>query len=110
MMAVPWSGIRFAIDRGGTFTDVYAQLPDGRSFVHKLLSEDPRNYTDAPREGIRRILAQIGGEALPEQFSAEGIAFGADGNDCGHQRAAGAQRGKNRVVDQRRFCRSAADW
>jgi len=73
MMAAPWSGIRFAIDRGGTFTDVYAQLPDGRSFVHKLLSEDPRNYTDAPREGIRRILEQIGGEALPEQFSAEGI-------------------------------------
>ncbi len=73
-MALPWSGIRFAIDRGGTFTDVYAQLPDGRSYVHKLLSEDPRNYPDAPREGIRRILERIGGEALPEPFSSEGIA------------------------------------
>jgi 5-oxoprolinase (ATP-hydrolysing) len=48
----------FAIDRGGTFTDVHCILPDGRELVTKLLSEDPDNYPDAPTEGIRRILAE----------------------------------------------------
>ena len=50
---------RFAIDRGGTFTDVWAQSPSGKVTVMKLLSEDPQNYSDAPREGIRRILEQV---------------------------------------------------
>ena len=49
----------FAIDRGGTFTDVWAKCPDGKTKVMKLLSEDPSNYDDAPREGIRRILQQV---------------------------------------------------
>ncbi|XP_060583010.1 5-oxoprolinase-like [Ruditapes philippinarum] len=49
---------RFAIDRGGTFTDIWAQGPSGNITVMKLLSEDPQNYSDAPREGIRRILEQ----------------------------------------------------
>lgn len=49
---------RFSIDRGGTFTDVYAEVPGNeKGFrVLKLLSEDPENYPDAPREGVRRIL------------------------------------------------------
>lgn len=46
----------FAIDRGGTFTDVVSTLPDGTEVVFKLLSEDPQHYADAPTEGIRRIL------------------------------------------------------
>ena len=50
---------QFAIDRGGTFTDVWARCPDGRTRVLKLLSEDPAKYSDAPREGIRRILEQV---------------------------------------------------
>lgn len=49
----------FAVDRGGTFTDFYVQLPDGRSRVLKLLSEDPGNYADAPTEGIRRVLEEV---------------------------------------------------
>lgn len=55
---------RFSIDRGGTFTDVYAEVqgksgpPEYR--VVKLLSEDPANYDDAPREGIQRILSEFG--------------------------------------------------
>lgn len=49
----------FAIDRGGTFTDVYARCPGGKVRVMKLLSEDPANYADAPTEGIRRILEQV---------------------------------------------------
>lgn len=48
----------FAIDRGGTFTDVYCRLPDGTPVVTKLLSEDPSHYPDAPTEGIRRLLAE----------------------------------------------------
>ena len=49
---------RFAIDRGGTFTDVYSECPNGEVRVMKLLSVDPA-YPDAPREGIRRILEQV---------------------------------------------------
>jgi 5-oxoprolinase (ATP-hydrolysing) len=45
----------FAIDRGGTFTDVVATAPDGRVRVEKLLSESPQ-YGDAAVEGIRRVL------------------------------------------------------
>lgn len=50
----------FAIDRGGTFTDVLCVRPDGTARTLKLLSEDPSNYSDAPREGIKRILQQVG--------------------------------------------------
>ncbi len=56
---------RFSIDRGGTFTDVYAEIPGKPGFaVVKLLSVDPANYDDAPREGIRRILQQYAPEAI----------------------------------------------
>lgn len=52
----------FSIDRGGTFTDVYAKCPDGNVEVLKLLSEDPA-YPDAPTEAIRRIIEQVSGKA-----------------------------------------------
>ncbi|GFY72970.1 5-oxoprolinase [Trichonephila inaurata madagascariensis] len=52
----------FAIDRGGTFTDVFALCPGGKIKVMKLLSDDPTNYKDAPREGIRRILSEVTGK------------------------------------------------
>lgn len=66
---------RFSIDRGGTFTDVYAEVPGESGFrVVKLLSEDPQNYPDAPREGIRRILEAVTGETFPkESFNADKI-------------------------------------
>uniref|UniRef100_A0A3B1K6I2 5-oxoprolinase, ATP-hydrolysing n=1 Tax=Astyanax mexicanus TaxID=7994 RepID=A0A3B1K6I2_ASTMX len=57
----------FAIDRGGTFTDVFARLPDGRERVLKLLSHDPQNYKDAPTEGIRRVLEQETGRSFPRE-------------------------------------------
>lgn len=57
----PSGRFHFAIDRGGTFTDVFAQCPGGHVRVLKLLSEDPANYADAPTEGIRRVLEQVGG-------------------------------------------------
>jgi 5-oxoprolinase (ATP-hydrolysing) len=50
---------KFAIDRGGTFTDVFAKCPGGKIRVLKLLSEDPQHYKDAPTEGIRRILQEV---------------------------------------------------
>lgn len=55
------TGWSFAIDRGGTFTDIVARHPDGRWRVEKLLSENPAAYADAALEGIRRILAEEGG-------------------------------------------------
>ncbi|RQM23124.1 hypothetical protein B5M09_005532 [Aphanomyces astaci] len=61
--------IRVSIDRGGTFTDVYAEMGTSASDVQvkviKLLSEDPANYPDAPREGIRRILEEFTGIPHP---------------------------------------------
>lgn len=33
--------------------------------VLKLLSEDPGNYPDAPREGIRRVLEKVTGKDHP---------------------------------------------
>jgi 5-oxoprolinase (ATP-hydrolysing) len=47
---------QFWIDRGGTFTDIVAQRPDGQILVHKLLSENPGRYRDAPLQGIRDLL------------------------------------------------------
>lgn len=47
---------QFWIDRGGTFTDVVAQRPDGQIVVHKLLSENPGRYSDAPIQGIREVM------------------------------------------------------
>lgn len=66
MGSVKEEKLRFCIDRGGTFTDVYAEIPgqlEGR--VLKLLSVDPTNYDDAPVEGIRRILEEYTGEKIP---------------------------------------------
>ncbi len=45
---------RFAVDRGGTFTDVVATTPDGRLVTAKLLSENPGHYADAASEAARR--------------------------------------------------------
>ncbi|MEE8396117.1 MAG: hydantoinase/oxoprolinase family protein, partial [bacterium] len=74
MMAHP-DKFRFSIDRGGTFTDLYAEVPGGQGPVTmKLLSEDPARYADAPREGIRRILEQVTGKPHPaEGFDASAI-------------------------------------
>jgi len=57
----------FWIDRGGTFTDVVARDPDGQLHVHKLLSEDPEHYDDAPLEAIRRLLDVPRGKRIPSE-------------------------------------------
>ena len=51
--------LKIAIDRGGTFTDVYA-IYEGRVYTEKLLSESSA-YEDANSEGIRRIFQKIFG-------------------------------------------------
>jgi 5-oxoprolinase (ATP-hydrolysing) len=95
-------GVRIAVDRGGTFTDIYGSIPrsswpspsdelignatiipassddDDRVQVNlKLLSVDPQNYSDAPAEGIRRIMSMIRGRALPrdEKIDTTGVDF-----------------------------------
>lgn len=66
MGSVTEGKLRFCIDRGGTFTDVYAEIPGHRNGrVLKLLSVDPLNYDDAPVEGIRRILEEFTVEKIP---------------------------------------------
>ena len=44
---------QFWIDRGGTFTDIVGCNPDGEILIHKLLSENPNQYSDAAIQGIR---------------------------------------------------------
>ncbi len=56
---------QFWIDRGGTFTDIVAQHPDGHLLSHKLLSENPLHYQDAAVQGIRDILGLSTNDALP---------------------------------------------
>src|SRR5688572_21878944 len=56
-MTEGWS---FAIDRGGTFTDIVARSPEGRLIVRKLLSENPGRYEDAAIAGISAIVPEGG--------------------------------------------------
>ena len=58
-------GWRFWIDRGGTFTDVVGQRPDGSTVTHKLLSENTRRYPDAAVQGIRDLLDLDENQPLP---------------------------------------------
>ena len=62
-MDIAWS---FAIDRGGTFTDVIGRTSDGRERVLKLLSSSPV-YTDAAVEGMRRMLGLAPGAPFPAE-------------------------------------------
>ena len=58
---------QFWIDRGGTFTDIVAQRPDGQLVIHKLLSENPDFYTDAPIQGIREIMGIDATAPIPSE-------------------------------------------
>ena len=55
---------QFWIDRGGTFTDIVANRPDGTLTTHKLLSENPEHYKDAAVAGIRHLLGLKAGEPV----------------------------------------------
>ncbi|SVE15802.1 uncharacterized protein METZ01_LOCUS468656, partial [marine metagenome] len=56
---------QFWIDRGGTFTDIVGCNPDGEILIHKLLSENPNQYSDAAIQGIRDLLKLSHEEAIP---------------------------------------------
>ncbi|PWN88796.1 hypothetical protein FA10DRAFT_255151 [Acaromyces ingoldii] len=58
-------GIRIAIDRGGTFCDVFATIPDHKPLAFKILSSDPSNYADAPTEAVRRVLSVARDRDIP---------------------------------------------
>jgi len=58
-------GWKFWIDRGGTFTDVVACDPEGKLHTHKLLSENPGQYSDAAIAGIRHLLSLKISEPIP---------------------------------------------
>ncbi|MBD2743392.1 hydantoinase B/oxoprolinase family protein [Coleofasciculus sp. FACHB-1120] len=58
---------QFWIDRGGTFTDIVARRPDGQLVIHKLLSENPERYADAPIQGIRDILGIAADAPIPSE-------------------------------------------
>jgi 5-oxoprolinase (ATP-hydrolysing) len=58
---------QFWIDRGGTFTDVVARQPGGTLVIHKLLSEHPDRYTDAPLQGIRDVLGIAADAPIPSE-------------------------------------------
>jgi 5-oxoprolinase (ATP-hydrolysing) len=63
---------QFAIDRGGTFTDIFCEYylksdPKSKKYEsYKLLSVDPSNYEDASREGIRRLLEKHAKKPFPK--------------------------------------------
>jgi 5-oxoprolinase (ATP-hydrolysing) len=59
-------GWRFFIDRGGTFTDVIGESPDGAVRTLKLLSSSPA-YEDAAVEAMRRLLGAAEGEPFPAE-------------------------------------------
>jgi 5-oxoprolinase (ATP-hydrolysing) len=58
---------QFWIDRGGTFTDIVAQHPNGNLLTHKLLSSNPEHYQDAAVQGIRDLLGLAPNAPLPKE-------------------------------------------
>ncbi|SEW37982.1 5-oxoprolinase (ATP-hydrolysing) [Cognatiyoonia koreensis] len=69
MAAKQWE---FWIDRGGTFTDIVAQTPDGTILTHKLLSENPERYRDAAVQGIKELM----GTDTPQAGSIRAVKMG----------------------------------
>lgn len=63
-MTISDNGVKIAIDRGGTFTDVFYKFGVSEK-AFKLLSVDPSNYSDANIEGIRRVLEEVTGKSIP---------------------------------------------
>ena len=69
-------GWQFWIDRGGTFTDVIGQAPDGSIRVRKLLSDNPERYADAAVAGIDEILMTFGEDREPGAPEIDAIKMG----------------------------------
>ncbi len=56
------AGWQFWIDRGGTFTDVVALSPSGKLHTRKLLSDNPRAYSDAAVHAITAMISDLSAE------------------------------------------------
>ena len=67
---------QFWIDRGGTFTDIVAQNPNGSIVIDKLLSENPQAYKDAAIAGIKRILGLNITDKIPTNALKKSISIG----------------------------------
>ena len=63
--AASGGGWRFAIDRGGTFTDLVGQGPGGQRLVRKVLSEQPDHPGDPALRAVRECLGLAPGQPLP---------------------------------------------
>ena len=103
-------------DRGGTFTDVIAFYPDGSEKIFKLLSSDPKNYSDAANEAIRRILEEFEGRALAKKAPLDlknigelikssrliaktySVRFTPHGHHCGNECFAGETGSPNGII------------
>lgn len=63
-----------------------AFYPDGTEKIFKLLSSDPKNYSDAANEAIRRILEEFEGvpieKGVPLDLKNIGESLGSYGNGC----------------------------
>ena len=68
----PRRGWRFAIDRGGTFTDIVARDPDGRLHTHKVLSRDPSRPGDPAIRGIDEVVRR----SAPGDVHVESVRLG----------------------------------
>ncbi len=66
-------GWHFAIDRGGTFTDVVGASPDGSLHALKVLSRDPAHPGDPAVRGIEALLAEHG---APPGATVHGVRLG----------------------------------
>ena len=64
-------GWRFWIDRGGTFTDVIGQRPEGGLVVEKVLSVQPDRPGDPAVAAIRRLLGLPAEASIPAGMVAE---------------------------------------
>ena len=57
------NSFRFSIDRGGTSTDIYAEVHGALEFkILKLFSANPQQYPDAPLEVIHQIFYEVTGK------------------------------------------------
>ena len=57
----------FWIDRGGTFTDIVGQDPNGKLTTTKVLSENPEVYRDAALHGIRILMGIPKNKPIPSK-------------------------------------------
>ena len=95
----------FWIDRGGTFTDVVARDPDGRSGSPSCSPRTAQAYADAAIAGIRRLIGVADGAADPAGRDRRGE----DGHHGRHQCAARAQGRPDAAAHHPRLPRRAQD-